>query len=116
MDLSTMLARLNSGQYPTTKPFISDLQAIVAAAEQRWGSQPGFIRELSFAHQLLDEGMRAVDTLPHELVRHCEAVEARGGVEGQRPEDFRIGLATGPQSAKSPPGKHTRWAFAWQAQ
>ena len=101
-----MLSRVNSGQYPTPSLFVTDLRTIAMAAEQRWGEDPSYVRDLSDAHALVDEGMRALDALPLEMVKHCEEVEAKGGVEGQRAVDLATGIATA--GARIPPDKHTR--------
>lgn len=90
MDLATMLAHVNAGRYPTAQPFAADLRAIAATATLRWGDDPSAVRDISDAHALVDEGMQGLAALPPDLVQHCEALQAKGGVDGQRPEDVAL--------------------------
>lgn len=108
MDLSTMLLRVNSGRYPTLQPYIEDVRQIVQTAHQRWQDDPGSLQDISMAHQLLDEVMRAVDAIPTQLKSHCEEIESRGGVDGQRAADLELAWTSATSDARSPPGKNAR--------
>ncbi|KAK9813516.1 hypothetical protein WJX73_003943 [Symbiochloris irregularis] len=112
MDLSTMLARLNGGHYPTAQLFETDLCLIATTAHQRWQDDPSYAQDVGDAHELVDEARQAVTAIPPDLRRHCEDVEGRGGAEGQRPADLDWALqhqaGSGQRARILPPGRNVR--------
>ncbi|XP_075088821.1 ATPase family AAA domain-containing protein At1g05910 isoform X1 [Nicotiana tabacum] len=79
MDMATLLQRVDSGKYVTSKAFLEDFDLIVANAKKYNGDDYNGARIVSRAYELRDSVHGMLSQMDPALVAFCEKIAAEGG-------------------------------------
>ncbi|KAF7850782.1 hypothetical protein BT93_L5023 [Corymbia citriodora subsp. variegata] len=79
MDVSTLLQRVDSGQYITCLAFLQDVDLIVTNAKAYNGDDYNGARIVSRAHELRDAVHGMLSQMDPALVTYCDKIAAQGG-------------------------------------
>ncbi|OWM67430.1 hypothetical protein CDL15_Pgr019890 [Punica granatum] len=87
MDMSTLLQRVDSGQFITCSAFLQDIDLIVANAKAYNGDDYNGTRIVSRAHELRDSVHGMISQMDPALLTFCDKIAAQGGPL-QLPDDL----------------------------
>ncbi|XAR48719.1 hypothetical protein NMG60_11031624 [Bertholletia excelsa] len=79
MDVATLLQRVDSGKYVTSKAFLEDFDLILANAKKYNGDDYNGARIVSRAYELRDAVHGMLSQMDPALVAFCEKIAAEGG-------------------------------------